>query len=90
MSEYKLTIRDKDGEVYEYAFFADYPLEVTEYVLNCMRQKGNFFGHEHLKTQDVGVSQLVDGTLLVDAVDLRVWAKDLQNARASRPRPKIG
>ena len=71
MSEYRLTIRDKDGETHEYDFFADYPLEVTEYVLSQMRHKGDFYGHEHLQTQDVDVSELVTGTLNFDAMDIR-------------------
>ena len=74
MSEYKLTILDKDGEEHLYNFFADYPLEITEYVLNQMR-RGDFYGHEHLQTLEVSVVELVSGTLGVDAIDVRVQTK---------------
>lgn len=70
MREFKLTLHDCDGEEHEYNFFAGYPLEITEHVLNRMRYKGDFFGHEHLKTQDVNICELVAGTLGADAIDL--------------------
>ncbi|KKK59171.1 hypothetical protein LCGC14_3037050, partial [marine sediment metagenome] len=70
MSEYQLTILDKDGEEHQYNFFADYPLEIAEYVLNRMR-KGDFYGHEHLQTQDISVCELVKGTLIGNIIDVR-------------------
>ena len=75
MREFRLTIRDKDGEEHVYDFFASYPLEVTEYVLGQMRRQGDFYGHEHTLTQDVNVSELVSGTLGADAMDLSVTAQ---------------
>ena len=70
MREFRLTLYDSDGEEHIYNFFADYPLEVTEYVLLQMRSRGDFYGHEHLLGRDVTVSELVEGTLGSDATDL--------------------
>ena len=72
MREFRLTIQDTDGEEHLYDFFAGYPLEITEYVLGIMRRKGDFYGHEHLKTMNIDVSELVSGTLGADAMDLNV------------------
>ncbi len=88
MSEYRLSIRDKDGEEHRYGFFADYPLEVTEYVLNQMRQKGDFHGHEHLQMQDVDVCELVRGTLGIDAMDIRVQGQGIRNHHVAEEIPE--
>ena len=65
LREFRLTIQDNDGEEHEYNFFADHPWEVIEHVLEKMRREGDFYGHEHLQTQDINISELVSGTLSI-------------------------
>lgn len=75
MSEYRLTILDRDGEEHCYDFIASHLWEVTDHVWRKMA-KGDFYGHSHMQTMNLDICELVIGTLGADAIDLQVTAQE--------------